>query len=313
MTVWPGAIVPVPVLLVPQVRLAKGQVLVFGSTAEPEEDRPDWDIAEVPPEFYLREFLELDTDDAEAVLAFCAAWGPVGKYDCTDLANLPYSGRFAQDADRALPLPWTPGWEHFDAPGLQRRVRRLGFRHLDGVHSVGRVGIYQDALFNMVLLWRFATGAIDAAELAEEARPAGQPYIGLDRDRLRSADVSRASFELVNQLNMALTPFHVRVELHLNEFVPAGEPVPNVYQAACLQLANHIAEHVSYRRCASETCRRLFVRQRGGSKIASERGIEHGQYHSSGVMYCTPQCARAQAARVSRRRKQAAKTGKGKR
>ena len=98
----------------------------------------------------------------------------------------------------------------------------------------------------------------------------------------------------------------------MNEYAPVGVPLANVYQASCLQLANHIAEQAVYRRCASETCGRLFVRQRGGSKIASLRGAEHGQYHSSGVMYCTPQCARAQAARAARRRR-ASGAGKGER
>lgn len=263
----------------------------------------------LPPELYLREFLELDARDPEAVLAFCRQWGPVGRFDCSDLANLPFSGRYAQDADNALPLPWAPRWKRMDAERLQRAVRRLGFRGLIGVHSVARVQVYQDTLSDLLLLWRFASGEISGDELAEQARPEERPYLSLSREQLRSVSVGRAEYDLVPQLNLALTPFHVRLELHLSDLAPLGTPLPNVYEVACLQLANHIAERASYRHCANETCGRLFVRQRGGSKIANMRGQEHGQYHSTGVMYCTPQCARAQAARALRRRKREDRAG----
>jgi hypothetical protein len=310
MTVWPGTLVPVPLLLVPQVRLVKGSVLLFGSSSEPGELLEDADVAELPPEFYLREFLELDASDPAEVLAFCKKWGPVGRGDCSDLPDLPYAGRYALDADRAMPLPWSAGWEYFDQEGRERTMRRFGFRQIREVHSVGRVAVYRDALFNMLQLWRFLQGGLSAPELAEAARPAsGNIYMALRRKELSTIDATRASFELMIQLNGALQAFHVRLELHTNKFAPLGAPLPNVFEACCLQLANHIAENATYSRCANETCGRLFVRQRGGSKIAESRGAEHGQYHTRSVLYCTPQCARAQAARAARRRRSEAKAG----
>ncbi len=224
MTVWPGSVVPVPALLLPQVRLVKRQALLFGSTAKPGDEKTDWEIAELPPEFYLREFLELETSDSEVVLAFCQRWGPVGNYDCTDLADLPFAGRFAREADGKMPLPWHPGRPPVEAETRKRSMWRAGLRQLTEVHSVGRVGIYQDALRNMVLLWRFISGDIGAAELAEEARPPhGHPYLGLSRDRLRNLEISRASFELVTQLNWALTPFHVSTRAaNMNEYAPVA-------------------------------------------------------------------------------------------
>lgn len=307
MTVWPGMRVPVPLLLVSRVRMVRRKALVFGSAMELDAPQTDGEAVELPPEFYLREFLELDASDPGAVLAFCERWGPVGREDCTDLAGLPYAGRYARDVDVMMPEPWSPFFGHAQPHRRDKSLERLGFRQLHCVHSVKRVKIYQDTLRNMILLWRFVTGEIGAPELATECRSYddGRLYLGLTREQLHSVDVARASFELTLQLNAALGVYHVRIELHLNELVPIGTPLPNVYEAACLQLANHIAERASYRRCANETCGRLFVRQRGGSRIAAEHGEEHGQYHASGVMYCTPQCARAQVARASRRRRRA--------
>jgi hypothetical protein len=68
-----------------------------------------------------------------------------------------------------------------------------------------------------------------------------------------------------------------------------------LYSLCCLELFNHIVEKATYRRCANETCGRLFVRQSGRA--------EHGQHRTTGVKYCSAECARAQAQRQYRRRK----------
>lgn len=305
MTVWPGSVVPVPALLVPQARLVRDCVLVFGTTNEDPLDNPGSHAAELPAEFYLREFLELDARDPKAVLAFCQQWGPVGRQDCSDLPGGPYAGPDAVLADQAMPSPWDDTWAR-DPERKRKWARRLGIRNVEMVHSVARVAIYQDVLHNMVLQWRYFVGEIEGSDLVRDGRPAHGLIMGFTDDELLALEYPRAGFELVNQLNRALALFHVRLELYLSPHVPLGTPLPNVYQAACLQLANHIAEHASYHTCSNETCGRLFVRQRGGSKIAQKRGPDQGQYHTSGVLYCTPQCARAQAARMVRRRKREA-------
>jgi hypothetical protein len=64
-----------------------------------------------------------------------------------------------------------------------------------------------------------------------------------------------------------------------------------------LELFNHAAASEVYRRCANETCRRVFVRQYGRAAA--------GQTRREGIMYCTSHCAQAQAQRNYRRRKRA--------
>jgi hypothetical protein len=78
------------------------------------------------------------------------------------------------------------------------------------------------------------------------------------------------------------------------EFPESSAPL---FEVCAFELFNHIAESATYRSCQNETCRRLFVRQWGRS--------EHGQSRREGVMYCTAACAKAQAQRQYRRRRQA--------
>jgi hypothetical protein len=76
---------------------------------------------------------------------------------------------------------------------------------------------------------------------------------------------------------------------------PFDSSDPTLYDICCLELFNHIVERAAYRRCQNETCARLFVRQAGRA--------QHGQRRTTGVMYCSSSCARAQAQRAYRARR----------
>ena len=70
-----------------------------------------------------------------------------------------------------------------------------------------------------------------------------------------------------------------------------------VYEVACLQVLNHLAEEADFRRCPN--CDHIFVRAQGRNTYYSR---------SSGVTYCSRACGKAFAERERRRRIKEAKS-----
>jgi hypothetical protein len=101
-------------------------------------------------------------------------------------------------------------------------------------------------------------------------------------------------------LNDGLRPIRARVDVVGPERHHGVEPRPvTAYTAMALQIYNDVATETAWKVCESESCRKLFARQEGRA--------QYGQNRTTGVIYCTKNCARAQAARRSRRNKSATK------
>ncbi|MFE3591397.1 hypothetical protein ACFXOY_28285 [Streptomyces niveus] len=235
----------------------------------------------LPEDFYLRELMDLDLDDMASVADWMSRWGHFGDsffeaatWDEEDM-------RLLQDV-LAIEHPDRAGGEvHHDVVRLHARQAQkaistwLACRQEGGLEQLVADGVTADHL---------------AALRAEN------PHLGgawpRDLKELSDVLISLRLQHLERTLNAALHVFSVGIGT-------LSDRQPTIYAAAFLQLYNHLAEDATIRECANETCRRVYVRQRGRA--------EYGQNRTSGTKYCTRECARAQAQRQHRRRKAAAR------
>jgi len=289
-THWPGVPVPVPPVPVYPVRALDGGLL-FEEPGGRIVGESTWHLVaevptiELPPELYLRGFLPLDVTSLDDVLAFCRQYGRVDDPYGRTLAPAVFA---APDMSPQEMDEWISRAEDKKA----RRVPRSEPPQPDPpVVWLDEVACYHASLSNMVLMWRRLEGDIDAAELQDRWLPAGGPV-----PAAASLTSERLADRLGEYLYPALSTFRIRVGS------PHGDPfaaVPlTVYEAMCLQLANHIAEGLPYLHCAAPDCRNLFVRTEGYSR--------HGQNRLRGGSnkFCSVRCADRVRQREYRRRKQ---------
>ena len=269
-TTWPHDRLPHPVA--PQrVRytLVNDNVLV-----------PDLDAGLQPPspryseEIYL-ELTALDLDDPQAIADFVNHFGELE-------VNLLHQ----------QPLTWLDHDESYSdevmVPKIYQAKRDAGIHpHMGETLIEFKWGA--TALRDLVAARRVVAGEIDPMDHAWES-PIWDRVPQDGTEELPWEEDGAISLLTVG-LNYGLDPFSpVLLRGHESLFSDVS-----LYHVCCLELFNHIVEEAPYRRCANETCGRLFVRQRGRSV--------HGQHRSRGVKYCSAECARAQAQRAYRRRK----------
>jgi hypothetical protein len=231
----------------------------------------------VPDELYLREVMALDLADEDALFEFVEEYGPLG-YE-PEKSCLPYL------------IP-----EHF------LETLKIGLHYdteADVLHQpLVSVQAHLRSIRDAVRLYKVQTAQMTLEELDDtwelEALAVGCPTDDPGVDRMLAVIV-----------NQGLMPFQVGIRLAgINaEAYQLGLTAPDIYSCLCLQLFNHIAEEAIYLTCHNEKCGRLFVRQQGRS--------QKGVHRTTGVMYCSDYCARAQGQRELRKRKAAAKGGRG--
>jgi hypothetical protein len=376
LTHWPGTPTPVPPVLMPDLEVVPARIAMWDSfemdlklrpgyetlATSPElkfvqeDDRwfldthlllfgywtdPDGPVtfAELPEEFYLRSFLELDVKSPEAVGQFCAAVGPVGLKawsDTLDRYDPPRDWPRAMDRGAGGVAAQVAGttnlWgeqgllqlECWVNSALQKWLRREGELGSDGpevraqpaassmesvrdVRWFGEVELYQSFLRDMRNLWDFLSGGRSFYELLTDwssDKWGWDPQMGWWTYNIIAFDeIHVAQRALEDALNPALACYSVRIQVFDPEAPPWATSRPwgkhTVYSAMCLQLANQIAQKIPYRRCKNERCGRLF---------AVKTGPDRDWHRSRGVLhYCSDECANRQYQREHRRRKRDAR------
>ncbi len=221
---------------------------------------------ELPPDFVFRELLEEPRDDYAALTA---RWG---------LLSLAGASTFQYLADSPTPgvLEDLAAWHTAGLPGPLVHSVALG-AHLTALQALSQH------------LLAYLEGAGDAAICAAWRDIGGAP----------TSSVAAAWWSWEWYINRGLSVFavHVRAEPMVSDTHRLTRPVPNLYSASCLQLANYLAGDEPVLRCANVRCGKPFTRQRGRARD------EYGQHRSRGVRYCSHLCAKAQSERDRRRRR----------
>ncbi|MFB7827385.1 hypothetical protein [Streptomyces hydrogenans] len=274
-TLWPGTPIPAP-----ELRPVAG--------ARTDGDWIVWDVGDLsaqsltvplPEDFYLREIMDLDPDDLETVAGWMQDYGMF----CSDGGGLNLVNWSTEEGDRIdglarLEHPLYTGWS------VHRDLVRVYVDELQEAVTTWLACCQEGGLESLV------APHVTEEELAEwrahnSHRTDPWPR---DLDHLHELVLWQKLQDLKGGLNSALSVFSIGIGSLTDRH-------PTIYSTAFLQLYNHIAEEATIRNCANETCRRNFVRQRGRA--------EYGQNRTSGIKYCTRECARAQAQREHRRRR----------
>ncbi|MGV9594724.1 hypothetical protein [Streptomyces tendae] len=269
-TLWPGTPVPPPELEPLEGVQVDGDFIIW-SPRKPGRTRL---TVPLPEDFYLRELLEIDPGDISTVATLMNSYGHFsGTSEDLDLYNWTFEA--AQEVARLerQEHPQARGWSmHQDLVAIHLREA-------------------QEAVHTWIACQR--EGGLDELiepDITEEnlAQVHTEDPNVRNLDQLRELELWLRLEQLKASLHAALSSFSIGIG-------SLTDRRPTIYSVAFLQMYNHIAENATIRECANETCRRAFVRQRGRA--------EYGQNRTSGIKYCTRECARAQAQRELRRRR----------
>ncbi len=261
-TTWPGAPVPVPEIEVNGDVRVNGERLHFGGDPGKLRER-----RQPPDQLYLFELADLNLADVEAVAELCRNLGPIAPMRRTDDLPAKVRGIWARELT-IHSMQYGRTWEPIDA-GDDNFI--YGEPHVDELTYRVRV---------LRQLTRHFHAHATGAPVAD-----AWPDCGDNHEAWRRF----SSFA-----DAALSPFRVRVMVDVGHpDFNVGEPRPGLYSIAVLQMFNDFVEQVDFRTCPAEKCGRIFLRQRGRSQFYSR---------TTGVLYCSPSCANAQAQREWRRK-----------
>ncbi|MGD0713031.1 MAG: hypothetical protein ABSB24_02450 [Gaiellaceae bacterium] len=288
-TVWPGLPVPLPCYQRAHCRLSQARdALLF--TYDKDE------LVEPRGETYL-ELYNLDLENPDEILAFANRHSVLRGEEMFQRLK-------AADFFQGLGLrqSWTATFRKWHRPVYEGAYRenllsedRPPHR---GIETLFEFRFAAHVLRDMTSSWRLLSAGVDPRSLPWSGWVTGgdEPSYSSARRLLATAlPVLLRNYSPVVGVGSDINLDESwQKPLISAEFPGSSAPL---FEVCAFELFNHIAESATYRICQNETCGRPFVRQWGRS--------EHGQSRREGVLYCTADCAQAQAQRQYRRRKQA--------
>jgi hypothetical protein len=262
LTAWPSA-------RLPESGVGKGAYVVLDSgliQAWPEiRGKPQ----PLPAETYLRELLDLDAADPQAVTAFLNEFGMLEHPD----GVTPWQ-RMSQQLGSPAPAPYDQSDRAVAGLAEPLRTTDAILVEYQPEYLRRKLALAQ----GLVRYWLWAQGALHTS-----------PVKVWEEVDIPCADAGEARTIFEQEFERGLRVFGPRVVLG------GVRSDVTLYQALCAQLYNAIEEGLPVRVCGNERCQRFFIRQRGRSGGEITR--------TKGTVYCSRSCGQAQKQRQYSERK----------
>ena len=291
---WPGdQTLPVPSV----VRFAELEITDEGWITPTRGADVYPDLIEPPAEMHLREFRDCDIRSPESLRDLLLA---VGQIDSQAGRSPKHASmkewnhrrsveRIAQQLDFPIPdFTDRPNWLY------AIHVAEVAFC----VDIVRALGEHVDRALSMEAtspVWQ-QRGMLEESDTMKLFHGVGPDETAFE-DELPETIAWKCFSDFINpglaELSPRVVPPHLDSE-------PDVEHVKDVWVACCVLLFNDLAEGIPYKRCADETCGRVFRFQLGRATRHDRAGRSHG------VVYCSPVHARNQSQRERRRAARAA-------